>query len=164
MGTGYNVLVFLHLFCVVGGFGGLAYNGLTLALASRRGPDSRAVLEVNAQVSGLAELLIYGAFLFGLAAIGASHKTYGFGQAWVSAAVALYVVEIGLLHGLIRPAQRRYAATAEELSTVTVPTPDVRPPQVAVLDTLSRRISIGWGVFNVVVVVVVYLMVFKPGA
>ena len=164
MGTGYNVLVTLHVICVIGGFGGLAYNGLTLALASRRGPDSLAVLEVNAQVTQLAELLVYGALLFGMAAIGASNSHYGFGQAWVSAALALYVVDIGLLHGLIRPAQKRYAVVADELSKVTVLTEQERPPQVAVLDGLARRVSVGWGVFDIVVLVVVYLMIFKPGA
>lgn len=164
MGTGYQILVVLHLICVVGGFGGLAYNGLILALASRRGPDSLAVLAVNRQVAQLAELLVYGAFLFGLAAIGASHSKYGFGQAWVGAAVALYVVSLGLLHGLIRPAQKRYAVVADELSKVTVLTEHERPPQVAVLDGLARRVSIGWGAFDVVVVAVVVLMVVKPGA
>ncbi|MCU4187044.1 hypothetical protein K6U06_21950 [Acidiferrimicrobium sp. IK] len=164
MGTGYNILVMLHLICVIGGFGGLAYNGLTLALASRRGPDSVAVLEVNAQVTQLAELLIYGAFLFGMAAIGASKSTYGFGQAWVGAALGLYAVDLGLLHGLIRPARKRYATLAEELSKVTVLTENERPPQVAQLDALATRISLGWGAFNVVVLVVVYLMIFKPGA
>ncbi len=164
VGTGYDVLVLLHVVCVVGGFGGLAYNGLTLALASRRGLEGVAVLQVNQQVAQLAELLVYGAFLFGLAAIGASKSKYGFGQAWVSVAAALYVVDLGLLHGVIRPARKRYAATAEELSQVTVLTERERPPQVAVLDGLSKRISLGWGAFDLVVVVVLYLMIFKPGA
>ncbi len=164
MGNGYNTLVLLHVVCVIGGFGGLAYNGLTLALASRRGPDAKAVLEVSRQVSGLAELLVYGAFLFGIAAIGASKSTFGFGQAWVSAALALYVVELGILHGLIRPAQRQYVAVVDELITVTVLTEQERPPQVAVADRLSRRISLGWGAFDGILLVVVYLMIFKPGA
>lgn len=164
MGTGYNILVLLHLVCIVGGFGALAYNGLVLGLASRRGPDALAVLEVNRQVSQGAELLVYGAFLFGMAALGSSGGKYGFGQAWVGIAVALFVVLLGLLHGMIRPAQRRYREVATELSKVTVPTPDVVPAQVGALDSLSRRISLGWGAFNVVVVATMAIMIFKPGA
>ena len=164
MGTGYNILVVLHLVCVIGGFGGLAFNGLVLALASRRGAEGKAVLEVNHQVGQLAELLVYGAFLFGMAAIGASGHKYGFGQAWVGAALGLYVVALGLLHGLIRPARKRYAVVADELAGVTVLSAGERPPQLAVLDGLARRISLGWGGFDVVVLVVVYLMIFKPGS
>ena len=71
MSTGYQVLVMLHLLCVIGGFGAVAYNGLYVSLAQRRagGAGSRAILEVNTLVSGLAELLIYAALVFGLGAV-----------------------------------------------------------------------------------------------
>lgn len=162
MGTGFKVLVGLHLVCVIGGFGLLAYGGLYLSLARRRGPDAAGLMEVNRLVSALAELLVYGAVLFGLAAVGASGRAYRFTQLWVWLAFALYVADVGVLHGLIKPTQRQYASTMAELAT-TPETPSVRPPQVARLDELERRIGLGWGAFNVVVLAVVFLMVFKPG-
>jgi uncharacterized membrane protein len=162
VGTAYNVLVFFHLICVIGGFGALAYNGLYLNLSRRRGPAAAAVLDVNRQVSGLGELLVYGVFIFGIAAIGASHSHYKFSQGWVSAALALYVVVIGILHGMIRPAQRERDAAVAELQQAPA-VAGTRPPGVARVDALDRRISIGWGLFNVIVIVVVYLMAFKPG-
>ena len=169
MSTGYNVLVLLHLVCVIGGFGSLAYNGLYLSLARRRGPDAAGLVEVNRLVSALAELLVYGAVLFGLAAVGASPKDpvthkhlFSFTQTWVWLAFVLYIVAVGLLHGFIRPRQRRYATTMAELTAIPA-NPSGAPPQVAVLDGLEKRIGLGWGMFNIVVLVVVYLMVFKPG-
>ncbi|MGH9061493.1 MAG: DUF2269 family protein, partial [Acidimicrobiales bacterium] len=167
---GYRVLVMLHLICVIGGFGLLAYSGLYLSLARRRGPDAAGLVEVNRLVSALAEMLVYGAVLFALAAVGLSPKNpvthkhvFSFSQTWVWLAFVLYLVAVGLLHGFIRPRQRQYALTMAELSS-NPETPSVRPPQVARLDDLEKRIGLGWGVFNVVVLVVVYLMVFKPGS
>jgi uncharacterized membrane protein len=161
--AGFRIFVLLHLLCVIGGFGGLAYNGLYLTLARRRKVGASSVVEVNKQVSGLAELLVYGAVLFGIAAVGSSRSVYGFGQAWVAAALVLYVVDLGVLHGWIRRHQRRYAAITQALVLATDTVPPAEPPQIAELASLERRISAGWGVFNIIVLIVLYLMVFTPG-
>ena len=155
----------LHLLCVIGGFGAVAYNGLYLSLAQRRpgGAGAGAILEVNTLVSGLAELLIYAALLFGIGAVTASHSTVKFSQAWVSAAFAVYLVDIAILHGWIRRYQRRYTAVARQVEDAR-PAPGTRPPELLELEGLERRVALGWGVFNVLVVAAVYLMVFKPGS
>lgn len=164
MTTGYKILFVLHMVCVIGGAGGLAYGGVHMALASRRGPDGVGAVEVQSQVARLSEGLLYGAFVFGIAAVGSSSHTYGFGQAWVSASMVLFLVAVGLLHGLIRPAQRRWVVVARELTNVAVPDDCVVPPQVGVLDGLAWRVETGWVGFNAAVVAIVVLMVFKPGA
>jgi hypothetical protein len=125
-----------------------------------------AALEVNQQVSGMAEMLVYGAFLFGIAAVAASSSHWTFGQAWVSAAFALFLVDVGILHGLIRPAQREYRALAARLAMASVGGAggDAGPAEGERLGALERRASLGWGVFNLIVVAVMYLMVFKPGS
>ncbi|MDQ6783644.1 MAG: hypothetical protein M3063_09420 [Actinomycetota bacterium] len=161
--TGFRIFVLLHLICVIGGFGGLAYNGVYLTLARRRKVGASVVMEVNKQVSGLAELLVYGTVLFGIAAVGSSKSVYGFSQAWVSAALALYFVDVGILHGWIRRHQRRYTAIAAALVVATDTPPQAQPPEIAELASLEKRIAAGWGVFNMVVLVVLYLMVFTPG-
>lgn len=163
MGTVYHLLVVGHLLCVVGGFGSLAYNGLYLSLARRQGAAGAGVLAVNRQVSGLAELLVYAAFLFGVAAVGASGGRWSFAQAWVAAAFALFVVAIGILHGWVRRLQRAYLALMEQVS-VSTPAGGASSPEVARLSGLEKRISLGWGAFNVVVIAVVFLMAFKPGS
>jgi uncharacterized membrane protein len=162
--TGYQILVMLHILCVIGGFGAVSYNALYVNLAQRRAGTSgtTAVVEVNTLVSGLAELLIYAALVFGIGAVTASNSTLKFSQAWLTAAVVVYLVDVGVLHGWIRRFQRRYVALARRVEAAE-PAPGSRPPEIGELAGLERRIALGWGVFNVLVVGAVYLMVFKPG-
>lgn len=173
--TAYQVLVLFHILCVLGGFGALAYNGLFLSLARRRGAGGVVALDVNAQLSTLAELLVMGVLLFGVAAVAASSSRWGFGQAWVGAAIALFVVDIGVLHGLIKPTQRRYLSLARALEAAPAagggpgsggggPSEAERAAGAAQLTAFERRASLGWAIFNLLVVAAVYLMVFKPGA
>jgi hypothetical protein len=151
----FKLLVLLHVLCVVGGFGALAYNALYASLATRRDSAAAgAVLEVNTAVSGLAELLIYGAFLFGIAAVGASHKTIKFSDAWVSAALAVFLVDIAVLHGFIRPQRRAYEVAVRSLASGS--------GDPAAVKRLEKRVGLGWGIFNVLVVGAIYLMVFQP--
>jgi uncharacterized membrane protein len=161
VGTGFKILLFLHLICVIGGFGYLAYGGLTLMVGRRRGA-AIGTLEVTLQVGVLAELLIYGAAVFGIGAVGSSESTWTFGQTWVWLALALYVVALGLLHAVIKKGQREYATLAKRLSEAS--TLGGRPAEVDRIAALERRIGIGWGSFNLLVVVIVALMVWKPGA
>ena len=165
MSTGYRILVMLHLLCVIGGFGAVAYNALYVSLAQRRpgASGSSAVLEVNTLVSGLAELLIYAALVFGVGAVTASQSQVKFSDAWVSAAFAVYLVDIGILHGWIRRHQRRYTAIVRHVEE-SHPAPGTRPSELTELEGLEKRVALGWGVFNVLVVGAVYLMVFKPGS
>jgi uncharacterized membrane protein len=161
VGTGFKILLMLHLLCVIGGFGYLAYGGVTLMVGRRRGA-TLGTLEVTLQVGVLAELLVYGADIFGIGAVGSSDSTWTFGQTWVWLALALYVVEVGLLHAVIKKSQREYATLARRLSEAG-PMKE-RPSEVDRIAALERRIGIGWGSFNVVVLAVVGLMVWKPGA
>jgi uncharacterized membrane protein len=165
MSNGFKVLVLLHILCVIGGFGAVAYNALYLSLAQRRpGGGTGAVIEVNTLVSGFAELLIYAALLFGIGAVAASRSTIKFSDAWVSAAFAVYLVDIGVLHGWIKRNQRMYAAVVTRLETGAAGSEQGSVEvDVTHLKQLERRISLGWGVFNLLVVAAVYLMVFKPG-
>jgi uncharacterized membrane protein len=122
MGTGFEILVLLHVLCAVGGFGAVAYNGLYTSLAARR-PDggTSAVLEVNRLVSGLAEMLIYAALLFGVGAVAASHSTIKFSSPWVSAAFGVYLLAIGVLHGWIRPNQAKHIEVVKRLEAPAGP-------------------------------------------
>jgi hypothetical protein len=78
-------------------------------------------------------------------------------------ALVLYVAAIGLLHAVIKKGQREYVALAKRLAEVTEPIAGP-PPEVARIEALERRISLGWGFFNVIVIAVVVLMVWRPGA
>lgn len=161
--TGYDILVMLHLLCVIGGFGALAYNALYMSLAQRRpAGGTGAIIEVNMLVSSLAELLIYAALLFGIGAVASSHSTVKFSQAWVSAAFGVYIAAIAVLHGWIKRHQRVYASLVRKLESGAEPA--TQEKDVAELKALEKRVGFGWGTFNVLVIAAVYLMVFKPGS
>jgi hypothetical protein len=70
------------------------------------------------------------------------------------------------LHGFVRRTQKRYDQVAAELTEMTGPLSSTadQPSQVGVLEQLEQRLQLGWGIFNVVFLIILYLMVFKPGA
>jgi uncharacterized membrane protein len=159
----FQSFVLLHIICAVGGFGSLFYRSLVLDLARRRGDAAAAgVLAVYGQISQVGEVLMYGVVVFGLAAVGAGPNGISFSKPWVGAAILLYVVMLGILHGLVRPGERRYRKTMLELAQMPAMAPPKRPPQLAELDRLYRRIGAGMGIFNVCLLAALYLMVFKP--
>jgi hypothetical protein len=159
----YDLLVFAHITCAVAGFGAVVYRGLMLDLARRRGAAAAAgVLSVYGQISQIGEMLIYGVAVFGLGAIAAGNDTAYFKKAWVLAAVVVYVLMIGVLHGVVRPAERAYRRTMLELAQMPPVAPPARPPQLAQLDDLYTRVAVGAGMFNVGLLGALYLMVFKP--
>jgi len=162
-GLAYNLMVLLHVVCVVGGFGPIVYRSYALELSRKRGDAAAAgMLAAYGQVSQVSEVLMYGVLVFGLAAVGTSSGRVSFGDAWVSAAFGIYVVMLGLLHAVVRPAERRYRAAMLELAQTPAMAPPERPPQRAELDGLSRRVGAAMGAFNVLLLGALYLMVFKP--
>ncbi|HTV12769.1 MAG TPA: hypothetical protein VME20_13020 [Acidimicrobiales bacterium] len=162
-GWGYHLLVLLHIICAVGGFGAVAYRAFVLDLARRRSDAAAAgALGVYGQVGQVGEALIYGTAVFGIAAVGVSGDHRYFDRTWVIAALAVYVVMLGLLHGLVRPAERRYRAVLVELANLPGMKPPARPPQLDELGALRRRVGLGMGLFNLCLLGALYLMVFKP--
>lgn len=161
MGPVYDAVLVVHLLCAIGGFGYLAYGGLTLTLGRRQGA-ALGTLEVSQQVGALAELLVYGAFVFGVAAVGVSGRWH-FSQPWVWVSMVLYLAAIGVLHGLVRRSQREYTILAHRVAASTGPVAS-EDHDVVRIAALERRIVAGWGVFNLVVTAVLVLMVLRPGA
>lgn len=159
----FQVFVLLHLICVVGGFGGVIYRAFALDAARRKGDAATAgVLDVYGQVSVIAEILIYGVLVFGVAAVAAEHNNSLFHRPWLPVAIGVYVVMVGVLHGMVRPSEKRYRAVLLELAQTEPVPPPARPPQLAELDRLYRRLGAGMGLFNVLLLAALYLMVFKP--
>jgi uncharacterized membrane protein len=156
-------LIVLHVGCALLGFGGVAYNGIYLLHAHHQTPVQRAaILEANRDVTRIAEILIYAVFILGLLVVATSHSVWKFSQGWLSAAMALYIVEMGILHGFIMRSQRRYDGLMEQVNGSAPPVGSEPPAAVAELNRLEQQISFGWIGFDVVFLIVVYLMVFKP--
>jgi uncharacterized membrane protein len=158
-GTFYKILLFLHVATVIGGFGGVAWNALHAARA-RRG-DSPDPIDANSGITRVAEFVIYAVFILGLLVVATSRSAWKFSQGWLSASMALYIVAIAVLHGLVRRSEKEYRRVAAGLSSA--PQRGGRPPEVEQLDRLQQRIAVGWGIFDVIVLVVLWLMLFTPG-
>jgi hypothetical protein len=147
-GTGaYKVFLTLHLLSVIIGFGPWFLNGLIPARAMSAEPaEGKALSRANLQVSTVSQFAIYGVVVFGAATLGSAHKhTIDFGDAFVWVSIILWVAIVGILHGLILPAQRALAEGSGDRATLT------------------QRQSLGAALLNLLVVVAVVLMVWEPG-
>ena len=145
---GYKVFLALHLLSVIVGFGPWFLNGLIPArAASAEAGEAKALSAANLQVSTVSQFAIYGVIVFGAAALGAAHKhTIDFGDPFVYVSIIIWVAIIGVLHGLILPAQRQLAAGTGDRAALT------------------QRQSLGAALLNLLVIVAVVLMVWEPGA
>ncbi len=151
-GWAYLLTVFLHVLCVIAGFGGVMLNGIWGARLSRTTGDAAGVLATSlAQVSKVAEYFIYAVPVFGIVAIVLSDKAHKFASPWVSASFALYIVGIGLSHGLLMPAVRKLVGFAEAGNV-----------ESAERAATEKRVAAVSGALHLVLALVLLLMVFGP--
>jgi uncharacterized membrane protein len=161
----YKFLLVLHLITVVVGFGSVVLNGVYGARAKKAGGrEGVAIAEANTFVSDkVAELFIYAVPIFGILLIWASDGDWGFDQKWISFSFLLYLIGLGLSHGLLRPAVRRMnTLTAQLAAAGPSPSAGGPPPEVAEVEGLEKRIGAIGMALNLIVVVVIALMVWKP--
>lgn len=82
---------------------------------------------------------------------------FGFGDAWVSAAYTLIVLMFVIIHAVMVPRVKRARAYAESLGAA--------PPDAELKTLLEDRLLVlGGPVLTIILVVMVWLMVVKPGA
>ena len=98
------------------------------------------------QARRMADIALYSVPVWGMALVGLSDKEIKFSEAWVSVSFLLWIVIVGVTHALVAPTRDRL----EEATDTDRP-------------ALIQRLRIGTGFNNVVWVVVVGLMVWKPG-
>jgi len=165
MGNLFKLMLLLHIACVVLGFGAVAYSGLYRAKARRIGGAGEvAALEVLGETGRIAEFVIYAVFVLGIL-VSLTSKLGGkfqwpMSDAWLSASLVLYLVDIGVLHGLIKKSERQYGQLIGQVNGGRAAPSGA---DVKVLNQLEQRIRLGWAVFDVIFLIVLYLMVFTPG-
>jgi uncharacterized membrane protein len=141
--TGYKFVLLLHIIAVLIAMAPAVAHPLMMTFEKgRTQPDfpglaSRMIKPARVYVIALAVAGILG---FGL--ISMSDSAIGWGDAWVSISILLWLAINGLVHGMMLPAERKLAegdmaglATAEKIGRV----------------------------ISVLVIVLLYLMVVKPG-
>lgn len=142
--TGYNIMLFLHIVLVMVG---VAPAFVDPVLASRLDDDATlgkvagVLAESNMKIFGTA-LILGGLLGFGVA--GMSDGVYKVSDGWLLAATAAWVAMVGLLHGILIPVARKIGEGTA--------TPD------------DKKMAIAGPAFGVLLLLNIFLMVFKPGA
>jgi uncharacterized membrane protein len=159
----YKLLLVLHIVLVIVGFGGVVLNGVYGAQAQKRGgSEGLAITEANYFVSTkISEICIYLVPLVGFALIGASDGAWTFSQTWVWLSLVLYVIALGITHSMILPSAKRLIVLQKEL--VGAPAAAGPPPQVAEIEQCNQRLALASTINHVFLLVIIVMMVFKPG-
>ena len=163
----YDVVLVLHIATVVVGFGTVFLNGVYgAATKEAKGVGALAIFRANYKVSSIAQNVIYTVPLGGILLVLLSDGAIGFDELWVWLSMALYVVGIGVSHGVMKPAVKRTMALLAELAGTDGPPPGAAggpPPQAAELEANGKRMAMAGTFLNLLLVVILVLMVFKPG-
>lgn len=161
----YKFFLVLHLLTAIVGFGGLVAAGIFGARAATRGGHDGAVMFDYVVTSRWAEWAVYAAPVFGIITLLLSDDVFKFSQTWVSLSFVLFIVYVGVFHGVHLPNLKRMNVLMNELGSgdVAAPAEGGRPPQVAELSIRSQKAAIFGGILNLTLVVIVVLMVWKPG-
>jgi uncharacterized membrane protein len=146
--TGYNVMLFLHIACALVAFAPAAVHPLLVKQTSSiaDGPMAEGRRRVLQAMAGNGRrvyapaLILVG--LFGFAMQGMSDSVIEFGQTWFWLSIVLWLAMNGVLHAMLLPAERALAAGDEGAES---------------------KVDLGGLILTVLLLVVLYLMVFKPG-
>jgi uncharacterized membrane protein len=164
--TPYRVVLLLHILTAIIGFGAVFLNALYGRAAERRkGAEGLAIAEANYDVSQVAEYFIYAVPVFGILLLLMSDDVYKFSQAWISISFLLYIVGLGLSHGVLRPNVKKMHALMRDLVAMPPATGAAggRPPQVDEIERRARTVGTTSAVLNLLLVVILYLMIWRPG-
>jgi uncharacterized membrane protein len=165
----YKFLFVLHILAVVVGFGPLMLGGAWGVKAKAlQGREGAAVAQTTYDVlRTYAEWAIYAVPVFGILLILVSDDAWKFSQTWISLSFLLYLAGVGIAHAAHFKNLKRMNELMAELAAGTSPPGAGRggpPPQVAELEERGKRAALVGGVLNVIVVAIIFLMVWKPGA
>lgn len=166
--TGYEIVKSLHILAAIIGFGAVMLNGLYgRAMEQKKGPEAAFMGKTVERVGHVAEYFIYAVPILGFLALWLSDGVFDLGQTWVWLSILLYVVGIAISHTQLFPNVRRMNELMDELAAMGPPPPGAPaggpPPQAIELEQRGKRMPMIEGPLNLLVVIVVFLMVFKPG-
>lgn len=163
----YKTLLVLHILSAIVGLGAVMLNGLYGNEAKkRRGSEGLAITDATVSVGRVAEMFIYAIFVFGVLLVVTSDDTWSFGDLWVSLSMGLFVVAVGLSHGLLQPTVRRMRGLMAELVDAGPPPPQGAtagpPPQALELEQRGKTVAAAGAALNLIVVAILALMIWKP--
>ena len=147
----YDFLLFLHILSAIAGIGNYMLGGLRAASASKAGgPAPGAVSNAEMTSGKVADIFIYLIFITAIPLI-IPEGGPEFSDMWVSAAFLLYIVALGISHGVMKPSARK----ARELGAAG------GGPE---MPAIQQRLAIGGTALNLLAVALLALMIWQPGA
>jgi uncharacterized membrane protein len=158
--SGYQLSLWLHIVAVVVGFGATFAEAIMFPVALRMDPRHlpyvhRLQLAINQYMAtpALVVVLITGFYQV-------SEGNWKLGKFWLSASIVIIVVIAGLLHGYFIPADKKLGPMVErELAAASGGHLELS----AEYQEGAKREGIVGSIVGVLLVIVIYLMVVKPG-
>jgi uncharacterized membrane protein len=144
--TSYKLLLLFHLLAVVIAFAPAWLTPILFRVAGPTDKNAADALGLAVLRLSLPFVAIAGILGFGLAGMskpeGGGEALYKMSQTWLSVAIILWLVQLAVLFFVARPAFKALAAG----------------------DAAARgRVMASTGVTHLILVVMLYLMIFKPG-
>jgi len=151
----YNLVLVLHILAVIIGFGGMFIAGFYGNEAGKRpGPEGLVIAETTLLVTGrIPTVGVVATPILGVLLILLSDDTWKFSEAWISLSFLLYIVLMGLATGIQVPTIRKMVAMRQGAGGA----------QSGQMQALAKKAATIGAIVNVLWVVILVLMVFKPG-
>ncbi len=161
----YDIVLVLHIVCAIVGFGAVILNGIYgQQVMAHPGPEGLAIFQANKLVSKIGEYFIYAVFVLGVVLVLLSGDVLDFGQTWVWLSMAIFLVSIGISHGLLYPRVNQMETRMIEMGTSGAPLQGSGPPpQVAQLAQLGKQVGVISTLLHIAMVAIIVMMVTKPG-
>jgi uncharacterized membrane protein len=151
----YNVVLVLHILASIIGFGGMFIAGF-YGNESRNlpGREGLAVAQTTLKVTGqIPTVAVCAVPILGILLILMSEDTIKFSEMWVSLSFLLYFVLMGLATGLQVPTIRKMVALRA----------GAEGAQSGQVQAMGKKVATVGAIVNLLWVVILILMVFKPG-
>lgn len=159
----YKVVLVLHILCAIIGFGAVFLNALYGRQAAEiKGTEGLAITRANFTVSRVGEIFIIAVFVLGVVLVLIGDNVFDFGQTWIWLSMLLFIIALGLSQGIMTPSVKKIISLQEELVSGPPPTGGP-PPQAAEIERYGKRLAAVGPILNIILVVILVLMVFKPG-
>ncbi len=151
----YKLVLVLHILAAIIGFGGMFIAGFYGNEAGKRpGREGLAIAETTLAVTGrIPTAAIYAVPILGILLILMSDDTWKFSEAWISLSLLLYIVAVALAVTVQVPAIRRMVAVRQGAG-------GAQPLQMRAEE---KKVATVGAIVNLLWVVILFLMVFKPG-
>jgi uncharacterized membrane protein len=151
----YNVVLVLHILASIIGFGGMFIAGF-YGNESRNlpGREGLAVAQTTLKVTGqIPTVAVCAVPILGILLILMSEDSIKFSAMWVSLSFLLYFVLMGLATGLQVPTIRKMVALRA----------GAEGAQSGQVQAMGKKVATVGAIVNLLWVVILILMVFKPG-